>query len=246
MAADLDAAVAALCTVLGVEVGYRDPLVAEFGLTNAVMPVGDTFLEVVSPTRPDAPACRFLDRRGPGGYMAIFQTADPDAARRRAADAGVREVWHGAFPATVEQPAIEGTHLHPADLGGAIVSVDRADPPASWRWAGPSWRSHVRTDRVAGIVGMEVQARDPEALAARWATVLGVPIEGDEDGPTLPLEGGAIHVKRPTDGRGDGIATLLLAAHDPDAVETAARGLGAAPAHGRFPLCGVHVALVPA
>ena len=34
---------------------------------NAVYAIGDTFLEVVSPTRPDTTASRYLDRRGDGG-----------------------------------------------------------------------------------------------------------------------------------------------------------------------------------
>jgi hypothetical protein len=40
----LEAALADLTAVLGIDVGYRDPGVAVFGLENAVMPVGDTFL----------------------------------------------------------------------------------------------------------------------------------------------------------------------------------------------------------
>src|SRR5262249_11512307 len=71
-ARDLEETVAHLTAVLGLEVGFRDPGVAEFGLVNAVMPVGDTFLEVVSPVASTAPARRFLDRHGDGGYMVIL------------------------------------------------------------------------------------------------------------------------------------------------------------------------------
>ena len=34
-----------LCAVLGIEIGFRDPGVKIFGLENAVMPIGDGFLE---------------------------------------------------------------------------------------------------------------------------------------------------------------------------------------------------------
>ncbi len=37
--------------VLAVEVCFRDPGVGVFGLENALFPIGDTFLEVVSPVR---------------------------------------------------------------------------------------------------------------------------------------------------------------------------------------------------
>src|SRR5262249_31391618 len=92
-ARDLEETVAHLTTVLDLEVAFRDPAVAEFGLVNAVMPVGDTFLEVVSPVASTAPARRFLDRHGDGGYMVILQSAALDEDRRRLAALGVRVVW---------------------------------------------------------------------------------------------------------------------------------------------------------
>ena len=141
VAEKLEPAVSDLCSVLGVEVCFRDPGVAEFGLVNALMPIGDTFLEVVCPKQPDTTAGRLLARRGgDGGYMVILQTDDLRAARRRAAEQGVRIVWEIALP------DVETVHLHPRDIGGAIVSLDEPRPPESWRWAGPDWQRHVRRD----------------------------------------------------------------------------------------------------
>ena len=57
-ARDLEETVAHLTGIFGLDVCFRDPAVAEFGLVNAVMPVGDTFLEVVSPVAGTAPARR--------------------------------------------------------------------------------------------------------------------------------------------------------------------------------------------
>jgi hypothetical protein len=150
---DHDAVVEELTHELGIEVAYRDPGVAEFGLVNAVMPVGDCFLEVVSPVEPWAPARRWIDRRcGPGGYMAIFQVDDVDASRRRLDELGIRVVWKGDFS------NVRGTHLHPGDMGGAIVSLDWAEPPESWAWAGPAWTEHRATTVVQGLVGIDVAA----------------------------------------------------------------------------------------
>src|SRR5688572_7180451 len=56
VARDLEPVVDDLCAVLGLEVAFRDPGVAEFGLRNAVLPIGRRFLEVVSPVRADATA----------------------------------------------------------------------------------------------------------------------------------------------------------------------------------------------
>ena len=49
VARELDRSVEDLCAVLGIGVAHNDPNMAIFGLVNAVVPVGNTFLEVVSP-----------------------------------------------------------------------------------------------------------------------------------------------------------------------------------------------------
>jgi hypothetical protein len=138
VAAELEPVVASLRSELGLGAYYADPGVAAFGLHNAVFPVGDGFLEVVSPTEPGTAAGRHLERRGgDGGYMLIFQFDDLDAARARAEALGMRVVWQ------IDLPDISGTHLHPADTGGAILSLDRAEPAGSWRWGGPEWTESV-------------------------------------------------------------------------------------------------------
>jgi catechol 2,3-dioxygenase-like lactoylglutathione lyase family enzyme len=169
-ARDLETTIASLSALFGIEVSLRDPGVAEFGLVNAVMPVGDTFLEVVSPVTPTASAQRFLDRRGDGGYMVMLQSARLDDDRRRLAELGVRVVWQ------MDLDDIRGTHLHPADVGGAILSLDEPRPPESWRWAGPSWERHVRTELVRAVAAVDLAAADPEALAHRWSRVLALPV----------------------------------------------------------------------
>ena len=82
---DLEAARADITAVLGLGAAYADPGVGKYGLHNGVWPIGDTFLEVVSPTQAGTTAGRLIDKRGgDGGYMAIFQTDDLAAARARA------------------------------------------------------------------------------------------------------------------------------------------------------------------
>lgn len=158
---------------LGLPDPYRDPGIDAFGLENAVFAVGDTFLEVVAPIREGTTAGRYLDKRGgDGGYMAIFQLDDLEAARSRLDGLEVRVVWKADYD------DIAGTHLHPKDVPGAIVSLDWADPPASWRWAGPAWTGTAPDYSAAGITGITVEVDDPTAAAARWAAVLGVAATG--------------------------------------------------------------------
>jgi len=159
---------------------YRDPGIDAFGLENAVFAVGDTFLEVVAPIRPGTTAGRYLDKRGgDGGYMAIFQFADLAPARARLYDLGVRVVWKA------DHPDIAGTHLHPKDAPGAIVSLDWADPPESWRWAGPQWTGGAPDHGPDSITGVTIEVADVDTVAARWAAVLGAALTGT----TITLDG---------------------------------------------------------
>jgi hypothetical protein len=148
---------------------FTDPGVSEFGLENRVYPAGDCFLEVITPITDDSPGARYLARRDgdDGGYMAIFQFAERSVPRQRACDLGIRIVWR----ADLED--VSGTHLHPSDMGSAIVSLDWADPPESWRWAGPAWRGGAPAGCRGGVTSLTVAASDPGKVSARWAEVLG-------------------------------------------------------------------------
>src|SRR3954451_14540144 len=139
VAAELDPVVARLQSELGFGEPFADPGVNEFGLHNAVFAVGDQFVEVISPTQAGTAAARHLERLGgDGGYMVIFQVDDLEGARARVAELGVRVVWQ------IDLPDISGTHLHPADTRGALISLDRPLPAESWRWGGPDWERRGR------------------------------------------------------------------------------------------------------
>jgi hypothetical protein len=184
VARDLGAARAALEDGLGLREPFVDPGVGEFGLANAVYEAGSDFLEVVSPERDGTTAGRLLERRGDGGYMAIFQLPGFDdlrAARTRVASLGVRAVWE------VDLPDIASTHLHPKDVPGAIVSFDAAEPSASWRWGGPRWTGGPPAQPWAsgGIAAVSVSVEDPAAARARWSDALGCALDPLPGGQTV-------------------------------------------------------------
>lgn len=222
-----------LCAVFGIRVAFNDPGVATYGLENAVMPIGDTFLEVVAPVRPDTTAGRYLERRGgDGGYMVILQSDDLDADRARFLELEIRIV------AQLDRPHARGTHLHPRDVGGAILSVDDMDPPESWEWAGLDWQAAVDTSLVTAITGVAIQAHDAGALASRWAEVLGYEVETDGAARDINLEQGSIRFVQALDERGEGVSTVLLATKDPDEVIRRAEARGLLDADGRVVICG--------
>ena len=188
---------------------FHDPGVGRFGLTNAVFAAGDTFVEVVAPVQAGTTAGRYLERRGgDGGYMAIFQVPDLAAARARLPGLGVRVVW------TSDLPDIAGTHLHPKDVPGAIVSLDWAEPARSWRWAGPAWTGRVPEHAPGGgVTGVTIEVADPAAAAARWAAVLGVTwaASGTAAGIELAGWGQRLRFEPARPGQGEGITAVSVA-----------------------------------
>jgi hypothetical protein len=211
VAAALEPTVAEIERTLGLQVGFRDPGVEEFGLCNAVFAVGEQFLEVVSPMRPGTTAGRFLERRGDGGYMVLVQTDDLGGNRARIEGLGVRVVWEIAFD------DIACIHLHPRDVGGAIVSLDEAVPPESWRWGGPRWRESVRTEVCTGIGGIEIAAWEPARMAARWGEVVAREPRLEGDVWVLGLDDATVRFVAATEARGEGLDAITLRAASPAA-----------------------------
>lgn len=239
---DLAACEADIRAILGLDYAYDDPGVGSFGLKNAVFPVGETFLEVVSPKQAGTTAGRLLEKRGgDGGYMAIFQVRDIAAARARIAAAHARTV------ADADRDGVHMSHIHPKDIGGAIVSVDQMEPWERWEWGGPIWRDNVRTDISVGIIGAEIQGDDPEALAKRWGEILGFAPVKTGGGWRIDLDdGGEIRFVVAADGRGEGLGRFDLAVKDPDAVRAAAKARGRLGEGGDVILSGTRVRLVQA
>ncbi len=180
-ARDLDPVVAELQSLLEAAAPYNDPGVQQFGLRNAVLGAGTSFVEVVSPTTEGTAAGRWLERRrGDGGYMLMAEVDDLTGARARLDRAGVRVVWEVALPDVVD------LHLHPKDVGGTLLALDVVDPPGSWRWGGPAWTGAV-PDARGGLREVVLAVTDPDAVGRRWSDVLDVPYDGDAE---LELDAG--------------------------------------------------------
>ena len=209
-AVELEPVADGLRSALGLGEPFRDPGVGLFGLENAVFALGDCFLEIVSPTQPDTAAGRYLERHGGDcGYMVMFDLEELPAARARAAEAGVRVVWE------IDLDDISGTHLHPADIGAAIVSIDGSNPYGSWRWGGPQWTGQIAAGGAPGrLAGVTLAVEQPTAVAARWSHVLGVPLTGDGavgGDAVVTLDGAELHFRSVADGAREGLVEILVA-----------------------------------
>lgn len=229
--------------VLGLEVCYRDPGVAMFGLENALFPLGNEFLEVVAPVRGDTAASRYLARRGgPGGYMIITLCDDP-ALR----DAHIKQL---GIEIAFSHPGgrVDVVQLHPRATGGTFFEIDWQPnglmDPDLWGAAAPEGEkpdiaSKRRTEVVTGIAGVELQGEQPEALATRWAEIAGEPITRDETGRLgFSLGAARFHFVPCTDGRPEGLAGVHLQVHDRERLLSSAEEHGLRNGAAHIELCG--------
>jgi hypothetical protein len=245
VARDRDRVVDDFRGVLGLEVGHVDPGVAQFGLHNALLPVGGQFIEVVAPVQEGTTAGRYLERRrGDGGYMVILQCSDHAPVKRRGAELGLRKVLE------FDAKQYSCLQLHPRDTGGSFLEVDHqagsVPPEGAWWPAGTHWHAAVRTERARAIVAAELQAPEPEKLARRWGEILELAVSRTPAGePALALANATLRFVPDTDGRGEGLAGIDLAAGDRAAdARAAARAAGQLGPDGALGLCGMRVRLV--
>lgn len=174
----------ALMSLVDAPGDFTDPGVGEFGLANSVVALGNSFFEVVSPTQPDTAAGRMLTRQnGDCGYMVLLQANDIKPVSERVEEMRIRKIWEA------ERPEVSAFHLHPKDVGGAIVSIDQMRPPESWLWAGPDWQAN-RSRLVGDLQSISIEVEDADVAAGRWSQLLDVPCRTDGDFPVLDLEDG--------------------------------------------------------
>jgi len=244
--------------VFDLEVSYRDaggrPFeeagVSPFGLRNHIFPIGNQFLETVSP-KPDvsdSAAARYLERRGgDGGYMVIMQVPESEYAARRqhVIDLGARLVADGEISGS----GSAGFHVHPKDMPGGINELrwceeeDRED--GAWWPTGPGWQSHKRTEIVRAIRAAEIQTPDPASVAARWGAILQEPVATDRAGRvTIELHGATVRFVEPSDGRPEGLGGLDLEAVDAERALSNADRLGVRAGDDLIVICGLRLRLV--
>lgn len=225
VAGKLEPVVDDLTAVFGVAVCYRDPQVGRFGLHNALMPLGTSFVEVVAPVTDGTTAGRYLERRGgDGGYMVILDSDSLPRWRTHVAEIGVRIAAPLAFG------DYEGLQLHPRDTGGALLEINTTkngeDLHGPYGPAGPHWQPAIRTERVQAVVGAVLQSADPAALAARWAQILQRQATAHGNEHRVPLDNAVLRFVAADDGRGEGLGGIDLQVHDAAAVRTAAKARG--------------------
>ncbi len=117
--ADLEEAVRYHERLYGATVTHRERLERD-GVDEALLAVGESFLQLLAPTRADSPVARFLDRHGPGVHHVGYGVADVTATLDDLKTMGVRVVDDHPRPGS---RGCTVAFLHPAGAMGVLVEL---------------------------------------------------------------------------------------------------------------------------
>lgn len=119
---DLDAAVEHYARTWGLEVEHRER-VDDQGVEEAMLPIGDSYLQLLGPTGPDTTVGKFIARRGEGLHHIAYEVDDLPGALAELKEKGVRLID--------QEPRLGGrghmvAFVHPAGNHGLLVELIQA------------------------------------------------------------------------------------------------------------------------
>ncbi len=120
---DLEAALAPYVNGLGLVVDHVEEVPTE-RVRVAMLPIGDTKLELLEPKDPESAIAKFIERRGPGIHHIALAVEDVAASIESLKAAGVRLIDE------VPRPGAGGTRVafaHPKGFNGVLVELVEAD-----------------------------------------------------------------------------------------------------------------------
>ena len=116
---DLAAAVDYYQRAFGATIDHRE-VVERDGVEEVLMKVADSYIQLLTPTRPDSPVARALDKRGEGLHHVGYRVADCAAALASMVAAGATPID------TAPRPGSRGTtvaFIHPKGSFGTLIEL---------------------------------------------------------------------------------------------------------------------------
>lgn len=112
---------------LGMRVAGREEIPAE-QVRVAVLPLGESRIELIEPTAKASPIARFIEKRGEGIHHIALEVEHLDRHLQQLEAGGVRVLTgKGEYGAGGHRYAF----LHPASCGGVLVELVEAAQPAA-------------------------------------------------------------------------------------------------------------------
>lgn len=104
---------------LGLQIDATEEI-AEQGVRVAMLPIGETHIELLEPLSPDSPVGKFLAKRGPGIHHLAIEVADIQASLAHFAEKGARLIDQkprvGAGGCLV-------AFIHPSSANGVLLEL---------------------------------------------------------------------------------------------------------------------------
>ena len=116
---DLEAAIEYYRQTFGASVTHRERVDSD-GVEEALIGVAGSYIQLVSPTRPDSPVARFLEHRGEGLHHVGYRVADCAAALDAVRRSGGRLIDEAP------RPGSRGTtvaFVHPKGAFGTLIEL---------------------------------------------------------------------------------------------------------------------------
>jgi len=110
---------------LGLKVDSMEE-VGDQGVRIAMLPIGETHIELIEPLTPESPVGKFLDKRGPGIHHIAIQVADIRAALGQLKQKGARLID--------EKPRLGAggclvAFIHPSSTNGVLLELVQQQRP---------------------------------------------------------------------------------------------------------------------
>jgi methylmalonyl-CoA/ethylmalonyl-CoA epimerase len=119
----LDEALAVWRDTLGLQIDFTEE-VADQGVRIAMLPIGDTHIELLEPLKQDSPVGRFLEKRGPGFHHLAVRVNDIRASLDELKQKGTRLIdetpRRGAGGCLV-------AFIHPSSANGVLLELVQHD-----------------------------------------------------------------------------------------------------------------------
>jgi methylmalonyl-CoA/ethylmalonyl-CoA epimerase len=116
---DLEAAIGYYRATFGAEVDHRE-VVESDGVEEALLKVADSYVQLLTPTRPDSPVAKYLERKGEGLHHVGYRVADCAEALDAVKAQGGRVIDEAP------RPGSRGTtvaFVHPKGAFGTLIEL---------------------------------------------------------------------------------------------------------------------------
>jgi methylmalonyl-CoA/ethylmalonyl-CoA epimerase len=116
---DLEAAIDYYARAFGATVEHRE-VVERDGVEEALIKVAESYIQLMTPTRPDSPVARSLEKRGEGLHHVGYRVDDCAQALAAMVAAGATPIDHAPRPGS---RATTVAFIHPKGSYGTLIEL---------------------------------------------------------------------------------------------------------------------------